>query len=180
MNSTDFLNQNRNKVLENWLQAILESYPPDSIDFFKNKKDQFQNPVGHAISDGIEKIFDELLGEFDQEKIIEPLERIIKIRTVQEFSPAQATAFIFPLKNVIRGVLGEHIRENHLEDQLYALDCRIDRLALYAFDIYMQCREKLFEIRINQVKAGGFKLMERLNRRPEAPSKDLGDKVENN
>ena len=34
-------------------------------------------------------------------------------------------------------------------------EARIDKLALLALDIYMKCREKIYEIRLNEVKAEG-------------------------
>ena len=122
MKLDDLLNEKKKTILENWFHAILESYPPDSINFFKNKKDQFQNPVGHTISEGIASIFDGLLGDFCREDIAAPLDRIVKIRSVQDFSPAQAVGFAFLLKDVIRNQVGEEISQYRLEEQLYTFD----------------------------------------------------------
>ena len=80
------------------------------------------------------------------------LDKVIRIRAVQEFSPSQALAFVFSLKEVIREVLGKEIRENHLQDQLLLIEKRIDALALRAFDVYVSCREEVYELRINEVK----------------------------
>jgi hypothetical protein len=47
------------------------------------------------------------------------------------------------------------------------LESRIDELALLAFEIYMQCREKIYECRVNEVKGQreiAMKLLERTNR----------------
>ena len=35
---------------------------------------------------------------------------------------------------------------------LAPLESGVDRLALAAFDVYMQCREKIFEIRVREIK----------------------------
>lgn len=179
MKLEDLLVEKKKTILENWFQSILESYPPDSINFFKNKKDQFQNPVGHSIQDGMEKLFDGLLGDFDREDVAVPLDKIIKIRSVQDFTPSQAVAFIHSIKHIVRDTMGELIRDDLYREQLYQFDCRVDRLALYAFDCYMQCREKLYEIRVREAKAGSQIIFERLNRRADsAPGAD-GGKIEN-
>jgi hypothetical protein len=73
-------------------------------------------------------------------------------------------SFAFLLKKAIREILGKEIRTNQDYDELMEFESKIDRLALQAFDIYMNCREKLFEIKLSQ-KQGLFKPVERLNRR---------------
>ena len=43
-------------------------------------------------------------------------------------------------------------------------ESRIDKLAFLAFDIYMKCREKVYEIRVNEIKSereNAIKLLER-------------------
>ncbi|MEW5923627.1 MAG: RsbRD N-terminal domain-containing protein [Candidatus Zixiibacteriota bacterium] len=176
MKLEDLLVEKKKTILENWFQLILESYPPDSVKFFKNKKDQFQNPVGHAIQDGIEKLFDGLLGNFTREDVAVPLDKIIKIRSVQDFSPSQAIAFIHFIKKIVRDALGELIKDDHYRNQLYEFDCRVDRLALYAFDCYMQCREKLYEIKVREAKAGSQMIIEKLNRRADSAAGAEGEK----
>jgi hypothetical protein len=50
-------------------------------------------------------------------------------------------------------------------DEWLKFQSRIDDLALQAFDIYMDCREKICEIRINQArteKEMAFRMMERM------------------
>jgi hypothetical protein len=37
---------------------------------------------------------------------------------------------------------------------LSVLDSRIDKIALMAFDFYMDCRERLHQIRVNEVLSG--------------------------
>ncbi len=71
---------------------------------------------------------------------------------MQDFSPSQAVAFIFLLKRVIREELESEIPENQLFDELMIIDSRIDDMALLGFDIYMGCREKIYEIRAKEAK----------------------------
>ena len=148
-------------VLDKWLQLILETYPADTQRFLKKQKDQFANPVRDTISKEIEDIYKELLQGVDRERVSPCLDRIIRIRAVQDFSPSQAISIVFLLKKAIREELEKEIRKNRLSDELFIIESRIDDLALLAFDIYMKRREKLYEIRANQAKNQVSKLLER-------------------
>jgi len=142
---------------------IVQLYPADTSDFLKRKKDRFDNPVGYAINCETEDIFNILLAESTPDQFSSIAEGIVKIRAVQDFSASQAVSFIFLLKKAIREKLETEIRQNVVSEQLLVFESRIDELALSVFDIYMQCREKVHEIRLNEVKNGMFKLRERKN-----------------
>ncbi len=157
------LSQNRAAILERWFQLILETYPAGTSRFLKKEKDRFVNPVGYTTSREIGVLYEELLRGMDSDKLSVSLDNIIRIRSVQDFSPSQAIAFIFVLKKAIREELASEIRENQLFEELLRFESRIDELALLALDIYMKCREKVYEIRVNEVKAErerAFKLLE--------------------
>ena len=55
------------------------------------------------------------------------------------------------------------IRGREKWDDLVDLESRIDRVALLAFEKYTECREKLHEIRNNEIKSRALKLLERVN-----------------
>jgi hypothetical protein len=129
----------------------------------REEKDQFANPVGCTISNEIAALYDELLQGTDTEKLSPFLERIIRIRAVQDFSPSQAIGFIFSLKRVIRDELGSEIRKDGIVEELTTFESRIDELALRAFEIYVRCRERVYEIRVNEVKNRTFGLLKRAN-----------------
>jgi hypothetical protein len=106
----------------------------------------------------------------DCEKLSSHLDRIIRIRAVQDFSPAQAISFIFFLKQVVRDELQSDIHENRIStSELVAFDAKVDELALLAFNIYMQCRERLFEVRLNEFKNRTHRLLQRANLLAEIP-----------
>lgn len=150
-------------ILKRWFDMILETYPPDTSRFLKQEKNQFANPVGNTILLEIENIYEEILHGIDTEKLSHFLDRIIKIRAIQDFSPAQAVAFIFHLKNAIREELGGEIRKDQLFEELLKFESRIDKLALLAFNTYVKCREKVYQIRVNEIKNRTFRLLERAN-----------------
>ena len=95
------------------------------------------------------------------------LDHIIRIRSVQDFSPSEALAFIFTLKQAVRGVFKKEIKEKRFREELERFESRIDRLALLAFDTYVQCREKLYELRVKEVKGhrdAAVRMLDRTNR----------------
>lgn len=146
------LSQKKSAIFEHWYNLLLESYPIETQDFLKKKKDRFNNPVAYEFRQGLEGIFKALLYGMDRDKISSFLDRIISIKAIQDFSPSEAIAFIFLLKKVIREKLEREIRENGISEELIQLESRIDGLALLCFDIYMKRREKIYEIRVNEAK----------------------------
>ncbi len=148
----NFLSDRRKAILKRWADLIFDAYPADSAGFFKNEKDKFRNPVGTTILHEISCLYDQLLGEMELNAVKTSLDKIIRIRSVQEFSASQATGFVFLLKNAIESEVNGINDQPKIQNQIQELYFRIDRLVLYAFDIYMDCREKINRIRIDEVK----------------------------
>jgi len=146
------LTQKKSTILGRWLTTIYESYPPETAIFLRKEKDRFDNPMGYRISQGLEGLYNALLQESDREQVLTFLDEIIRIRALQNFSPSQALAFIFLLKDVVRQELADEIRKENLAEELLDLESRIDGLALLGFDVYTKRRDKLLEIRIDEVK----------------------------
>ncbi|MDP1758292.1 MAG: RsbRD N-terminal domain-containing protein [Thermodesulfovibrionales bacterium] len=167
MRLNSLLTDKKASILEKWFNVIIESYPPDTASFLKTQSNRFANPIGSTISKGIEDIFDELLRGLNlpqaEEKTSQFLDDIVRIRAVQDFTPSQALSFIFPLKRIIREELAAEIAGNHLSDEILALESEIDGLALSSFDIYMKCREKIYDIKANEVKRSTFRLLQMAN-----------------
>ncbi len=135
---------------------VVDTYPADTSRFLKSQKDPFANPVGGATIQGLDAMFDELFGNMDRETILTSLDPIIRIRAIQDFSPSDATGFIFFLKEILR----DYIKDQPLSEWL-SLESKIDEIALMAFDIYLKCRETLFRIKANEEKNRTFSAFER-------------------
>jgi hypothetical protein len=149
----DVLFNKKSSIVNNWIQLIVETYPSKTSGFLKSQKNRFSNPVGYTISDSAEKIFEDIINQDDIEKVKTSLTDLIKIRAVQNFSPSEATGFIFSLKNVIRKEIEQEVIEEKVLSELIDLESFIDSVALSAFDVYMDAKEKLFKIRINEIKS---------------------------
>jgi hypothetical protein len=172
MSLKELLEENKSAILSRWFDSILETYPSDTKDFLRTKKNRFENPVAYRISSGIEGIFSQILNDTQVEDVSPFLDKVIRIRAVQDFPPSQALAFIFDLKRLIREELGEEIREGQLSEEFSRLEEEIDRMSLLALDIYMKCREELYELRVNEVKRSVGRLIERANMICGVPEKE--------
>ena len=157
------LEQNREAILDEWFDLIIATYPRAASEFLAKQKDQFRNPIGHAITESIGPIFDQVVSAMDTDELLHALDGIIRIRSVQDFNPSEAVAFVFQLKTVIRGVTDRQTGGAEKGDDLADLESRIDRVALLAFEKYTECREKLHEIRSNEINSRAMKLLERVN-----------------
>jgi hypothetical protein len=135
-----------------WIERTLDSY--SSPGFFKKSSDHFANPVGSNISQGLSALYDHLLANSEQKIFVGPLDQVVRIRAVQDFTPSQAMAPFLELKWVIRQILSASKGTRSLLGELDKLDCQIDAMALAAFDIYTECREQLYRNRIRELKSG--------------------------
>ena len=111
-------------------------------------------------------------------RVATSLDDINKVRAVQTFSPRQAIAIIFLLKEAIRAELEGEIREKRGFEELLKFESRIDELALYAFDSYMGCREKIYQVKVDEMKAekeNAFRLLDRMTLGFTMPADGVGD-----
>jgi len=163
----ELLDKNKTLVLQRWFENVLETYPAETRKFLGDQRNRFSNPVGASISEGIEGLYQHLLHgtEAESTDFSEFLDRIIRVRAVQQFSPSQAIGFILVLKQVVRETLGREIANWGIEDEFIEFERRIDKLALLSFDKYMECRETIFDIRIREIKDSTCRTWERICRK---------------
>jgi hypothetical protein len=148
-----FLSAKSPAILEKWLDILLGSYFPETAQFLKKEKDPFSNPVAHQLTRGLTDLLAVLVEDKDVEAARTALDEIIRVLALQEKAPSQALAFIFHLKQVLREELAAELQDLTLAPEMVDLESRIDGLALLGFDGYMQRREKLCELKVNEVKA---------------------------
>jgi len=164
----DLLLRNEAAILKRWFDLILETYPNDTAALMRKDKNQFTNPVGSTLSRETQVLFKKLCEGGQHERCQASLDSILKIRSVQDFSPSQAVGFVFLLKKAIGETLKNEICKESVMDEWLKFQSNIDDLALQAFDTYMECREKICEIRIEQARAEkemAFRMMERMTKK---------------
>jgi RsbT co-antagonist protein rsbRD N-terminal domain len=145
-------------IAERWLALTFETYPPATRRFLLEERDPFRNPVGAALREGIPRLAGELCGGMNGEAVAQALEGIVRIRAVQDFSASQAVGFLFLAKQA----LGEALPGASAA----GLESRVDEMALIAFDLYVRCREQIFEARLGESRRQ-FKVLEKIYSREE-------------
>lgn len=155
------IEQQKAAILKKWFDLAIQAYEPDTAKFLRNKKDPFGNPVGNNTLKGLQGLLDQLLGEFDPLTVETYLDPIIRIRAVQAFTPSQAIAFVFSLKKIFRETLDTKAQDGQIMNELLAIEAKIDQLCLMAFDLYMACKEKIYQISANETRNRTFRAFER-------------------
>ena len=177
----DILEESQSAIVDRWLTDTLATYQSGVAEFFQHTKDPFANPVGSVLIKGLTGLFACLLAERPLKNTRGNLNEIIKIRAVQDFSPSQALSFVFLLKNAVRVELGGKINNPELLADLAEFESRIDQVALLAFEIYANCREQVYKLRVDEVKRSVSAIMTRFNRngfKPDLASEPPCDKNE--
>jgi hypothetical protein len=80
----------------------------------------------------------------------------MRIRAIQEFAASVAVGPIHAVKHITREILSKDKESSHLVQDLYDFEFAVDLAVLAAFDLYMQCRERLYQVRIQEIKTGNF------------------------
>jgi hypothetical protein len=168
------LAKKQDAIVKDWIERVSRTYAPDTAQFLKSVQDPISNPVGQSIRAGLAGLFEQLLAGPDKETVKTYLDPIVRIRAVQDFTPSQATAFIFILKTVIRDHLNKELNDHRAIQSLLAFESKIDSLGLYAFDIYMECREKIYDLKSNVERTKVYKAFRRAGLVVETPEEKPG------
>jgi len=160
-NLVSILKTKKSTIVKKWFELVVNSYPPDTASFLKGQKDQFSNPVGHTTKKGLEAVFDEVVSGMDRDSIVSFLDPIIRIRAVQDFTPSQAVGFLLDLKIVIREKLKKELKSAPVRAGMADIDANIDRLCLIGFDIFVTCREAIYQLKVNTERDKIYKAFSR-------------------
>ena len=161
MSFQDLLLQKKGDLVDRWFQRILASYPADTAKFYGGDADRISNPVGQTILPALDQLLDGILRDAGREELLPPLDDVVRVRAVQMFSPSEAVCFVTDLKELLRE---EGAKVSGVEaggEPWRRLEERIDSRQLVAFDIYMKCRETLYDIRAREMRAQAAKLLGR-------------------
>jgi hypothetical protein len=152
MDIAEGFRNHKEKIVNKWVEYTLSTYK--SSGFFIRERDKFANPVGGNVREALETLFLQFSKGTDSKEYVAPLEQIISIRAVQEFTPSQAIAPLNAVKHITREVFAADKERSHLVAELYDFEFAVDLALLAAFDIYMSYRERLYKVRMAEVKSG--------------------------
>lgn len=148
------LKDEKSSILDEWIDRVLASYPADSAQFFKKKKDRFANPLGHSVAQGLAEVYAFICGDKEAEALGSNLEHLVNIRAVGELSASDAVSFIYELKKVVADACRKEKHATATLNEWLDFDTKVDSVAMMVFDLYTASRERLYQIRINDFKTG--------------------------
>lgn len=173
MSFYQILNDAQAQVKDAWCEEIFSTYPLDTKGFLRRGKDEFANPVGVKTRKGVEELVDLLLKEeMDLDAMRESADEIVRVRAIQDFTPAQAMAVFFLLKSVVRKLFSGKPLGDELARELLQFESKIDSLALVAFDVYTQCVKQVYEMRVNEFKKSHHQLIRRAKMVVDSPAEE--------
>lgn len=150
-----FLHENKEDILERWTAEVLSTYSADAARIFGRQLNRFANPIGYNVRQGLLELYDAIAAGKIGDQLSNHLEELVKIRAVQAFTPSESVAFVFYFKRIVRAVSGKS-QQPISADDLATLDGRVDAAALSIFDCYMDCRERLHQVRIHELESNRF------------------------
>ena len=162
MSLKDILRERKPAIVTKWFETVVATYHEETRGPLRKAKAQFANPVGFNLAEGLDGLFDAVLQEMLPDTVSTSLDVIVRIRAVQDFAPSEAVGFIFQLKRILRDELGpEAAAATGAAAELAKIDGVIDDLALFAFDLYMRCREKIYDLKAQEARDMTFRLLQK-------------------
>ncbi len=152
MSLNNQLLQKKDAILHKWLRMIYAPFGPGVSLPRAEDGDRFTDPVGYTISRNAASILNSLIQGDDPEISRVYLERIIKIRAVQELTRAQATSFMSDLKTLITNQVTDETMKLEPAEELSELNKRIDRLGHIADELYIEKKRQIRELAIKHTK----------------------------
>ena len=158
MDIAELCSNRRETLVDRWVNRFFASYPLDSKGFMRTSRDRFANPVGETTRLSAATLFDAVIGlDAEPDVVKQALHDLIWIRAVQDMPPSKAVGALYLLKEILRDdVLPECLKPENFGPEVLneylAMDSRLDTLGLLALDMYSEARERVFRIRVEEVK----------------------------
>lgn len=153
-----WLNERRGHVLDRWLDLVIASYPAESAAFLRGEKDRFRNPVGATLARELAVLLEALLGGND-DAARQAIAAVVRLRAVQQLTPAAAVSFVPLFKRAVSDELGADWGSRAAE--LLQLFARVDELTLEAVNELVECREQVFRLRAREARSQVYSLLQR-------------------
>jgi len=128
---------NKEKIVKVWVDRILEGYP---VKVFE---------VVDYVEDAAKGICDALIGLYEGEELNNDVEDALDslmrfLATDRNLAPGESIRLISDLRELVADELGLKG-----EDRL-KFNLKVEELIFKAFNLYMACREKIFELRLKE------------------------------
>jgi len=146
------LQPHREVMAKRWADVVHGTYPFKTVGFLRTAGDRFTNPVGFCTIDTSKALMEAIFAQVpDEETIKKAVGEIIRVRAIQDFSPETAVGIFFAMKDIVRDVvMSAKDKPADCMTALWALESRIDAVALLAFGAYARSREALHRLRVEE------------------------------
>lgn len=162
MTSLEYLKNNKQLLLNEWFEWLINTYPETSKKYFRNTNQQFTNPIGYSLYHNLNSVFDSLINQdFNSNKFRNALEEIIKIRILQQPSNLKEINIFEFLWNKIISTLPPHLAK---EDIVATIEL-FNSFNYIFFEIYSKIQTRIVEIQKDEIRNRYGKIIERLNKR---------------
>ncbi len=146
--------QHRQEIRERWHEAVLSVFPV---------KMQPESPISQALYDGLGELLDELVS--GRELTGETMSGVIRILAVQNFPPSRAMSLFFKLKTIVWKIASADpshrtIRQKDRDE----FQADMEHLTLEAFDSYMEHREKIYQLKVEENRRQTFMMQRRVQK----------------
>jgi hypothetical protein len=132
------------------LGRLVELYwegDPGGAAFARRPADPFHNPVGATVTGALRDLYDGLAAGRDPADLVNPIDRLVRLRAVQGFAPSVAVSFPLLVRRAVReGLAGDELER--ASEALAAFEETERGLLLAAVDRYVACREQLLAGRL--------------------------------
>jgi hypothetical protein len=146
-------------IQQKLLDVLLSAHTVSSVSPSAGAGDPFCDPVRATYYDCVPKLIEWVVDGEDTEEVKESLMSIIRIRSVQTYTPSETISFVLALRWIFRDTVYTALDEDDREGLFLLFESRIDGLLLMALDCYVQCHDKIGQIRVNEAKAERDRLM---------------------
>ncbi len=162
MTSLEYLKNNKQSLLSEWFEWLIDTYPEASKKYFRNANQQFTNPIGYSLHHNLNAIFDCLINQdFNSNEFRNTLEEIIKIRLTQQPSNLKEINIFEFLWSKIISNLPPYVAK---EDITATIEL-FNSFNYIIFEIYSKIRTRIVEIQKDEIRNRYGKIVERLNKR---------------
>lgn len=164
INFIESAKENKEVILQKWVDVFYSAYPLGSSGFVRTSKDRFTNPIGIITQSSLTVLYDAVLGDdVEPQKVQEALFDLIQLRAVQDMTPSKAVGPLAQLKLILKQEVYQSCLVACLEkskdlkgaqalfDDFFIVEARIESLLLMAFDYYASDREKIFNLRVEEI-----------------------------
>ncbi|MBF0541430.1 MAG: hypothetical protein HQK91_08285 [Nitrospirae bacterium] len=116
-------------------------------------------PLKHIFVAGLERIFDELIDGKLPDIKHPMLNDVIAILAIQDSAPSKALSFYTMLTSLIKNRFKKQLLEEEMNNQFIVFIENINNAMGVSFDIYMNIRERLFNLKIKEIMASNSRLL---------------------